>query len=46
MVLAALTLGVGLARARRPGSRAAFNSLLVVALLNVTLLLTTSGAAG
>lgn len=46
VVLAAGALAVGLHRARRPGSRAAFNSLLVVAVLNVVLLLTTSGATG
>ncbi|NJQ16880.1 hypothetical protein HCN52_18560, partial [Streptomyces bohaiensis] len=46
VLLAAGALAVGLHRARRPGSRAAFNSLLVVAVLNVVLLLTTSGAAG
>lgn len=39
--LSAVVLVVGRLRARRPGSRAAFNALLVVAVLDVGLLITT-----
>lgn len=42
LALAAATLAAGLLRARRPGSRAAFNAILLVALLNVALLLTST----
>lgn len=40
LVTAALVTGVGLARARRPGSRAAFRAAMVVAALGVGLLVT------
>ncbi|MCE7079850.1 UbiA family prenyltransferase [Streptomyces sp. ST2-7A] len=43
--VAALVVGVGLARGRRPGSRAAFNAVLVVAVTAMGLLLTAGPSA-
>lgn len=44
LVVAALITGAGLSRARRPGSRAAFRAVLVVAGLDVALLVTHGSA--